>query len=102
MPSFERPYAYTTHCVHSLLFDARDGIGPGQAEHATPEVKYDVCNVVIEVIHLSLFLGLLIDQVAVPMHLSHQSIIPGTPHGIVDLESLGVLGLEGAQVVLGV
>ena len=57
---------------------------------------------VIEAIYLSLFLGLFIDQVAVPMHFCHQPIIPGVPQGVVDLESLGVLGLEGMQVVLGV
>ena len=36
------------------------------------------------------------------MHLCHQSIIPGAPQGIVDLKSLGVLGLESTQVILGV
>ena len=36
------------------------------------------------------------------MHFCHQSVVPGAPHSIVDLELLGVLRLEGTQVVWGV
>ena len=79
-----------TRRLPSLLFDLLDGVGPGQAEYAPPKVKYDVPKAIIEAIYLCLFLGLFIDQVVVPMHLGHQPIVPGVPHCIVDVESLGV------------
>ena len=79
MPSFERICTYSPHHLGPLLLDTLNGIGSAQTEYAPPEIEEDVHNAVIEAIHFSLLLGLFIDQVAVPMHLGHQPVIPGMP-----------------------
>ena len=83
-------------CLPPLFFDALDCVGSSQTEHTPPKFQYTVPNMIIEEIHFGLLLGLFVDQVAVLMYFHHQSIVPGAPHRIVDIEAVGVHGLEDA------
>ena len=101
-PSFKRPRTNTMHYLSSLLFDMLDHIGPGQAEYTPPQFKYDVREAIVKVIHLCLLLGLFVDQITIPVHLCHQPVVPGTPHRVVDVEPLGIHGVQSAQVIWGI
>ena len=70
MPSFERPSTHLTGSNPSLLLDVSDCVSPGQMKHACMELQQDVCKSVIEVVYFCPLLGLFIDKIAVPMHLS--------------------------------
>ena len=76
------------HCASPLLFDMGHCISPCQVEYALLDFSQDICKVVVEEIHLSLLLGLLVDKVAITMYLGLQAIIPSLNEHIVDLKSL--------------